>query len=154
MPDRTLESSWKFAAPLLVWLAFVLIPHPVGLSADGWHYLGLFAGVIVALVLEPLPPSAVGLIGVTAATVLGYVAREPAAAIKWGLGGFSDGTVWLIFGALTLSTGYEKTGLGRRIALSLVKVMGRSTLGLGYAVMLADLAIAPFTPSNTGRTRV
>ena len=30
--------------------------------------------------------------------------------------------------------------------------MGRSTLGLGYAVMLADLLIAPFTPSNTGRS--
>ena len=61
-------------------------------------------------------------------------------------------TVWLIFGALVFSTGYEKTGLGRRIALSLVQVMGRSTLGLGYAVMLADLLIAPFTPSNTGRS--
>ena len=108
--------------------------------------------MIVALVLEPLPPAAVGLIGVTAATMLGYVAPKPADAIKWGLSGFSDGTVWLIFGALTLSTGYEKTGLGRRIALSLVRLMGRSTLGLGYAVMLADLAIAPFTPSNTGRS--
>ena len=30
--------------------------------------------------------------------------------------------------------------------------MGTSTLGLGYAVMLADLLIAPFTPSNTGRS--
>ena len=30
--------------------------------------------------------------------------------------------------------------------------MGRSTLGLGYAVMLADLLLAPFTPSNTGRS--
>jgi L-tartrate/succinate antiporter len=139
-------------APLVVWVVFVLIPHPGGLSSDGWHYLGLFAAVIVALVLEPLPPAAVGLIGVTAATVLGHVAPKPADAIKWGLSGFSDGTVWLIFGALILSTGYEKTGLGRRIALSLVRLMGRSTLGLGYAVMLADLAIAPFTPSNTGRS--
>jgi L-tartrate/succinate antiporter len=30
--------------------------------------------------------------------------------------------------------------------------MGKTTLGLGYAVMLADLLIAPFTPSNTGRS--
>ena len=30
--------------------------------------------------------------------------------------------------------------------------MGSSTLGLGYAVTLADLAIAPFTASNTGRS--
>ena len=30
--------------------------------------------------------------------------------------------------------GYEKTGLGQRIALMLVKAMGRKTLTLGYAV--------------------
>jgi L-tartrate/succinate antiporter len=30
--------------------------------------------------------------------------------------------------------------------------MGNSTLGLGYAIMFADLLIAPFTPSNTGRS--
>ncbi len=147
-----MSSTWRSVAPLIVWLAIVVMPRPAGLSRHGWSYLGLFAGVIVALVLEPLPPAAVGMIGVTLAMIVGDVAPKPADAIKWGLSGFSDKTVWLIFGALTLSTGYEKTGLGRRIALSLVKVMGRSTLGLGYAVMLADLAIAPFTPSNTGRS--
>src|SRR5262249_1302381 len=97
-----------------------------------------------------LPAGGVG--GPRLATVLGFISTEPAEAIKWGLSGFADGTVWLIFGALIVSMGYEKTGLGRRIALSLVKAMGQSSLGLGYAVMLADLAIAPFTPSNTGRS--
>jgi anion transporter len=147
-----MSSTWRFAAPVLVWLAIVLIPHPAGLSCNAWEYLGLFVAVVVALMLEPIPPAAVGLVGVTVSMVLGLIAPRPADALKWGLSGFSDGTVWLIFGALTLSTGYEKTGLGRRIALSLVRWMGRSTLGLGYAVMLADLAIAPFTPSNTGRS--
>ena len=102
MSDRTPTFSWKFAAPILVWLALLLIPHPTGLSPIAWRYLGLFAGAIVALVLEPLPPAAVGLIGVSLAKVLGDVAPKPADAIKWGPGGFSDGTVWLIFGALTL----------------------------------------------------
>jgi len=147
-----MRSFWRCAAPLVVWPAIALIPHPTGLSANAWQYLALFVAVIVALILEPIPPAAVGLVGITLSTALGYVAAKPADAIKWGLSGFSDGTVWLIFGALIFSTGYEKTGLGRRIALSLVSVMGRSTLGLGYAVMLADLLIAPFTPSNTGRS--
>src|SRR5437763_16342502 len=106
--------SWRFAAPLVVWLAIVLIPHPTGLSTHAWNYLGLFAGVIVALMLEPIPPAAVGLVGVAVGTVLGSIAPKPADAIKWGLRGFSDGTVWLIFGALGVSTGYEKPGLGRR----------------------------------------
>ncbi len=152
MSDPAKTSIWKLVAPPVIWLAIVSIPPPAGLSASGWRYLGLFSAVIVALVLEPLPPAAVGLIGVTAAVILGDVAPKPADAIKWGLAGFSDGTVWLIFGALTLSTGYDKTGLGRRIALVLVRQLGRSTLGLGYAVTLADLALAPFTATNTGRS--
>jgi L-tartrate/succinate antiporter len=149
---HALRSSWRFVVPLLVWVVFFLIPHPAGLSAGAWHYLGLFASVIVALILEPVPASAAGLIGVTVATTLGSIEPRPADSIKWGLSGFSEPTVWLIFGALVFSSGYEKTGIGRRIALSLVRALGRNTLGLGYAVMLADLAIAPLTPSNTGRS--
>ena len=29
--------SWKFVVPLLVWLAFVLVPHPAGISGNGWN---------------------------------------------------------------------------------------------------------------------
>ena len=145
-------SAWKSAVPLIVWLVLALIPHPSGLTANAWHYHALFAAVIVALVLEPIPAAAVGLVGVALATALGYVSSQPNEAIKWGLSGFSDSTVWLIFGALVFSTGYEKTGLGRRIALTLVMLLGKSTLGLGYAVMLADVLIAPVMPSNTGRS--
>ena len=60
--------------------------------------------------------------------------------------------MWLIFGAFMFALGYEKTGLGRRIALVLVKSMGRRTLTLGYAVAVADTILAPFTPSNTARS--
>jgi L-tartrate/succinate antiporter len=76
----------------------------------------------------------------------------PADAIKWGLSGFSDGTVWLIFVAYMFAMGYEKTGLGRRLGLGLVKTLGKRTLGLGYAVALSDLVLSPFIPSNTARS--
>ncbi len=149
---HTMKRLWRFAAPLVVWPAIALLPHPAALSQNAWSYLGLFTAVIVALILEPLPPGAVGLVGMTLATAFGYISPRPDESIKWGLKAFSDVTVWLIVGALVFARGYEKTGLGRRIALSLVRAMGRRTLGLGYAVMLADLLIAPFTPSNTGRS--
>ncbi len=48
--------------------------------------------------------------------------------------------------------GYEKTGLGKRIALLLVKKLGRRTLGLGYATAFSDAVLAPFMPSNTARS--
>jgi len=60
--------------------------------------------------------------------------------------------VWLIFAATVFAIGYEATGLGRRIALLLVKWLGQRTLGLSYAVAVADLVLAPFMPSNTARS--
>ena len=143
---------WKAALPLIVWLVIVLIPPPDGLKLNAWYYFALFAAVVVGLVLEPIPNAALGLIGVTIAVVMGYVFAKPGDSLRWGLSGFSNSTVWLIFGAFMLSLGYEKTGLGRRIALLLVRALGGKTLGLGYAITLADLAIAPGTPSNTARS--
>src|ERR1043166_8659147 len=55
-------------------------------------------------------------------------------------------------GAFVFSIGYRKTGLGRRLALLLVRSLGRRTLGLGYAVALSDVVLAPATPSNTARS--
>ena len=90
--------------------------------------------------LEPLPGGAIGLIGVTVVTVLArFVLFSPAelakpgfapynAALTWALSGFSNSTVWLIFGAFMFALGYDKTGLGRRISLLLVRQMGRRTL--------------------------
>jgi citrate:succinate antiporter/L-tartrate/succinate antiporter len=68
------------------------------------------------------------------------------------LGGFSESTVWLIVGAFVFSIGYRKSGLGKRLALLLVRGLGRHTLGLGYAVAFSDLVLAPATPSNTARS--
>jgi L-tartrate/succinate antiporter len=159
-----LPLSWKALAPFVVAIAIALLPAPEGLPQHAWYFFAIFAGVIVGLMLEPLPGAAVGLIGVAVVTVLApYVLFSPAdlakagfkpanASLTWALSGFSNTTVWLIFAAFMFALGYEKTGLGRRIALWLVKSMGRKTLTLGYAVTIADVLLAPFTPSNTARS--
>ncbi len=146
---------------VVVGIIIALIPAPKDLSLNAWFYFALFVAAILGLILEPIPTAAVGLIGVVLATALNLVATSkpgvftaalPADSIKWMLAGFSNGTVWLIFTAYMFASGYEKSGLGRRIALLLVKLLGKRTLGLGYAVALADLALAPATPSNTARS--
>jgi citrate:succinate antiporter/L-tartrate/succinate antiporter len=144
--------GWKTLAPLVVWLVIYWLPVPEGLKVNQWHYFAVFAAVIAGLVLESMPVGAVGLIGLTFAAMAGYVESDPNKALKWALSGFSDATVWLIVGAFVFSIGYRKSGLGKRIALLLVRALGKRTLGLGYAVMLADLALAPATPSNTARS--
>ena len=159
-----MKIPWKAVAPVAVAIIIALIPAPAGLPQFAWYYFAIFVGVIVGLMFEPLPGGAIGLIGVALVTVLSeYVFFSPdqlakagfssaRASLSWALSGFSNSTVWLIFGAFMFALGYEKTGLGRRIALLLVKAMGRKTLTLGYAVTIADLLLAPFTPSNTARS--
>ena len=159
-----MKLSWKAIVPLAVAVVLALLPPPDGLAPHAWYFFAIFAGVIVGLMFEPLPGGAIGLIGVTLVTLLApWVLYSPAelakpgfkpanAALTWALSGFSNSTVWLIFGAFMFALGYEKTGLGRRIALVLVKRMGGRTLTLGYAVMVADSILAPFTPSNTARS--
>src|SRR5436305_1136986 len=99
-----------------------------------------------------MPVGAVGLIGLTFAGVMGYVEHDPNKSLRWMLSGFAESTVWLIVGAFVFAIGYRKRGLGRRIALVLVRALGRHTIGLGYAVALSDLVLAPATPSNTARS--
>ena len=156
--------AWRALLPIAVTAALALLPHPGGLAPHAWYFFAIFAGVIVGLMLEPLPGGAIGWIGVTVVAVLSpYVLFSPEelakpgfkafnAAVTWELSGFANATVWLIFAAFMFALGYDKTGLGRRIALLLVKKMGRRTLTLGYAVAVADTILAPFTPSNTARS--
>src|SRR5688572_8526804 len=142
----------RVVVPLLLGGAIALVPTPAGLTPAAWHYFALFVTVITLIITEPIPAAAIGMAGVTAAAVLGLVHDTPRESAEWALSGFGDRIVWLIFAAFMFTVGYAQTGLGRRIALHLVRLLGQRTLGLGYAVMLADLAFAPFTPSATARS--
>jgi L-tartrate/succinate antiporter len=150
------KSRWRtFAAaatPIVVGVAIALAPAPHGLPLNAWRYFALFAAVMVGIITEPIPAAALGLVGVVVAAAAGLVHASTSQATLWALSGFANGTVWLIFAAYIFSLGYSKTGLGKRIALVLIRAMGKRTLGLGYAIALADLALSPFMPSNTARS--
>jgi L-tartrate/succinate antiporter len=150
-PSRS-SMTLRIAAPLLTGVVLALTPAPSGLAPNAWHYFALFAAVVVALVTEPVPVALVGFLGIVLGAISGFVYKSPAQATNWALSGFANSTVWLVFSAYMFALGYSKTGLGKRIALLLIRRMGRSTLGLGYAVALSDLLLAPVMPSNTARS--
>ncbi|KAG0191085.1 hypothetical protein DFQ28_000983 [Apophysomyces sp. BC1034] len=72
-------------------------------------------------------------------------------AFAQSLQGFSSSVVWLIFAAFHFGKAIEITQLGRRISLVLIKRFGKRVLGLAYAIVLSELLLAPFIPSNTAR---
>jgi len=150
--------------PVLVAVILLLTPVPAGLEPYAWHFFAVFVGVIVGLIFEPLPGAVIGLTGVVVIALFSqWLLFSPAEianptfkiateSFKWAVSGFGNSTVWLIFGAFMFAAGYDKTPFGRRLALILVKYLGRRSLTLGYAITFADLLLAPFTPSNTARS--
>ncbi|MDG6896528.1 anion permease [Actinobacillus delphinicola] len=156
------KKEWlKALIPIIIGFIVFFIPQPESLSINAWIFTSIFAALIMALILEPAPPAFLGIIGVVIAVLfkVGPVgsgainnATSAAQAIKWGLSGFSNTVVWLIFVAFMIGLGYKTSGFGHRLALFLVKKMGRTTLGLGYAISITDVILAPFIPSNAARS--
>ena len=144
------------------WLRLVIIvalagicwhlPSPEGLSPAAWHSLVLFVASIASIVANVLPIGAVGVIGITLYAVLNAGdAKTPAAAVAAALRDINNSTIWLIVVAFLIARGFIKTGLGRRIALTMIRLLGKRTLGLAYGLGVADLILAPAMPSNTAR---
>jgi len=159
------KNRWIFMVlPVLVSVLLLLVPVPAGLEPHAWHFFAIFVGVIIGLIFEPLPGAVIGLTGVVVIALFSqWLLFSPAEladpkfktaaqSFKWAVSGFGNSTVWLIFGAFMFAAGYDKTQFGRRLALILVKYLGRRSLTLGYAITFADLLLAPFTPSNTARS--
>ncbi len=120
--------------------------------------------MIVGLIFEPLPGAVIGITGVVVIALCSqWLLFSPdqmaapgfkmaGASFKWAVSGFGNSTVWLIFGAFMFAAGYDKTQFGRRLALILVKYLGRRSLTLGYAITFADLLprLRRLTPHAAG----
>ena len=128
----------KILLPILVAVIVALLPTPEGLNVNAHYFFAIFLGVVVGLILEPIPAALIGLCGVTLSAVLGLVGTSAKANQTWALSGFSNSVIWLIFAAFMFALGYQRSGLGKRIALLLVRALGKTSLGLGYAVAFTD----------------
>jgi len=130
---------------VLVAVAINLAPVPAGIKPEGWRLLAIFVGTIVAIISQALPMGALTLIALTA-TVITHTLT-----LKEALSGFSNPIIWLVALAFFISRGFILTGLGSRAAYLFMRLLGKSTLGLGYGMMATDLVLAPAIPSVTAR---
>ncbi len=59
------DNIWKLLAPLVVMGVMFLIPVPDGMPPQAWHYFAVFVAMIVGMILEPIPATAISFIAVT-----------------------------------------------------------------------------------------
>lgn len=113
--------------------------------AVGWRVFAVFATSVVAFLLRPLPMGAVTMIALV------VLAATETLTFPQAMQGFADETVWLVVGAFLIAGVTIATGLGRRVALALVVKLGRSPIGLGYAICASEMVLGTVIPSNTAR---
>jgi DASS family divalent anion:Na+ symporter len=164
------KSSLRPNLPILYLLLLSLIwfiPPPLDLSPSAMPVLAVFLTVIGALLLTKYP------IGIV--TTLGLLTLVLSRNMKcWDQGvlvdcyncvkcngfkgafdsllsGFSSQVGWLVFSAFHLGAAVQSSGLGKRASVWFLRRLGKSALGLGYSLILSEVFLAPFIPSNTAR---
>ncbi|MBT8181553.1 MAG: anion permease [Eudoraea sp.] len=124
------------------------LPIPWDITPDAWHLFAIFITAIIGVLLEAFSIFTASVIALVAVVLLRVLTPEKA------FSGFSESFILLILAAFLVAKGVIKSGLGRRIAFLLIRRFGKSTLNLGYCLVVTDTILGPSIPSNTARSGI
>jgi len=141
---RWIKRIFTLVVGLIIWH----LPVPWDITPDAWHLFALFITAIIGVLLEALSIFTASVIALVAVVLLRVLPPEKA------FSGFSESFILLILAAFLVAKGVIKSGLGRRIAFLLIRRFGKSTLNLGYCLVVTDSILGPSIPSNTARSGI
>lgn len=147
-PKATLKQHYLQLLVLGIGLVLWFFPTPEGLETQAWHLFAIFITTIIAVILKAVPIFTASIIGLAAVVMTGTLTAKQAYS------GFSEDFILLIIVAFLIARGVIKSGLGKRIAFLIIRKFGKSSLGLSYSIIAADMFISPAFPSNTARSGV
>lgn len=128
--------------PLVLWI----IPAPAGLKVETWHVVALYIALLLGLVIKPFSEPVITLI------IIGILSMFIDTKITFS--GYGSDMAWFILTVTIVCAAFVKTGLGRRIAYNILTRFGKTSLGLGYIMVIVDLILSPATGSNMSRASI
>ena len=147
-PQKTMKQHYLQLLVLAIGLAIWFSPTPEGLETQAWHLFAIFISAIFAVILKAMPIFTSSIVALAIVVLSGTLTTEQAYS------GFSEDFILLIIVAFLIARGVIKSGLGKRIAFLIIQRFGKSSLGLAYSIIAADMFISPAFPSNTARSGV
>ncbi len=162
-PQKTLKQHHLQIIVILFGIILWFMPVPSGLEnyisnlpasdleftpQTAWHLFAIFITAIFAVILNSMPIFTAAILGLSAAILTGTLTAKQA------FSGFGEDWILLIIVAFLIARAVIKSGLGKRIAFLIIRKFGKTSLGLSYSVIAADMFIAPAFPSNTARSGV
>lgn len=157
--DEGFFKKYGFYLALLVLCVIISLPTPDGLSVAGHRMLGImvFSVIVWATTAISYPVSA-GVIIALMALLIGFAPNPAtgkifgtAAGLAMGLKGFSSTAFCLVGAALFLAAAMTKTGLDKRIALTVLSKLDTKSNHVVIGVICCGFILSFFVPSTTAR---
>ena len=147
---KAIKPSYILSALMVLMAIAIMIIKPISNLDETAHTM--LGGIIIALciwIFKPFNlPYAVG--GIVLAFFGLIVGLAPGVVFS----GFAQSAVWTLIPALFFGFTLQKTGLGKRIALGIIKLSKPSYVSFVLAWTLINLALSLLTPSITVRVAI
>lgn len=130
---------------LIVFAVLYTMPRPIGLTGQGQAVLAVFGAVFVLWVTQAIPTYASALVGMCALVFTGGWTQAETLAV------FGQDVIWLMLSAFIITSGMEKSGLAKRLALFIVSKFGTTANKALIALGVVNLLLAFVVPSTTAR---
>ncbi|HEV8354707.1 MAG TPA: DASS family sodium-coupled anion symporter [bacterium] len=138
--------AWiPWAAFVIFFLTAAAAPLPAGLARPGAFAIAALASAIIFWGSGVQDPSLTGLLLISLIALLGVMSFADAIA------GFGTEFVWLLVVTFILARAMGDVGLGRRIALSLLRRAGSSPSAVLFALLAAVVVLSFMIPTAAGR---
>ncbi len=146
--NLTFEQWMKIAGIAVSLLIFAIIytmPTPVQLTMQGKSSLAVFGMVFVLWVTQAIPTYASALLAIVMLAFTGGWTQKDA------LGVFGQDVIWLMLAAFVITSGMEKSGFAKRLALFIVSKFGTTARRALLALGIVNLLLSFIVPSTTAR---
>ncbi|GIV08406.1 MAG: di- and tricarboxylate transporter [Fimbriimonadales bacterium] len=143
---QTAQLRWgALALGPLLGITPLLLPPPNSLSPEAWRLVGLTLWMAIWWFSECMPIPATALLPLIWMPLVG-IAEEKQVAPR-----YADPIIFLFLGGFILAQGIQASGLHERLALRIVRLMGRTPGGL-VAGFMAATAFTSMWINNTSTT--
>ncbi|HBX47242.1 DASS family sodium-coupled anion symporter [Limibacterium fermenti] len=152
--------KWGLVIGAIVLLIFVLMPTIEGLTVAGQRMIGIFLFAVIVWMSSTVSYPVSAIIIMTLIAVLLGTAPDIAdttklmgtsKALKMGISGFSSTAFLLVAAAMFISVAMMKTGLDRRIALTMLSKVGAKVSHIYLGCIACGFVLGFFVPSSTAR---
>jgi anion transporter len=146
---ETASTPWPYLSfaicvlvPIAVWFA------PLGLAPQTQHGFAIICFMVLAWMTQAMEFAIAGFIGCFLFWALGVV-KFPVA-----FSGFANDTPWFLFAALLIGRIAGKSGLGRRLAYSVMLRVGATYPRILLGLILTDFLLTFIVPSGLARVAI